>query len=144
MVVSEALKINHKRGFKYSRGMKHRPTKAEMVLAQALRTSGIAFKQQSYFLDEKTLFIPDFRLQCDYYKLVVEVDGPSHLRQEQYDLKRSAWLRLHRNCRVIRFSNEQVISNVDAVIAEIQKHKPKTQHLVDMDRIQSMAWFQTG
>jgi very-short-patch-repair endonuclease len=53
-------------------------------------------------------------------RLVVELDGDSHSRQEMYDQERTAWLQ-DRGYRVIRFSNRRVEQQLDAVLAEIAR-----------------------
>lgn len=131
---TETYKKQQRKGLKYSRGMKRRPTKAEKALADALTERGIAFKQQAFFFTEHTLFIPDFRIPCKKYKLVVEVDGKSHNGRKQYDDSRTNWLEKHRNCRVVRFTNEQVLTNVELVVTEIKKNHPKLKSEVEEDR----------
>jgi very-short-patch-repair endonuclease len=122
------------KGLKYSRGMKRKPTKAEKHLADALEINGIAFKQQAFFFTESKLYIPDFRIPTRKYRLIVEVDGASHKKQKEYDDARTQWLFENRNCRVIRFSNEQVLNNVSEVIKVILTHHPKSQAEIDADK----------
>jgi very-short-patch-repair endonuclease len=131
---TEQYKKQQIRGLKYSRGMKRRPTKSEALLASALERHGIAFKQQAFFFTEHTLFIPDFRIPCKHYKLVVEVDGKNHNSRKHYDDERTRWLEKNRNCRVIRFTNEAVIADVESVITEIKTHHPKAKAEIDADK----------
>lgn len=64
------------------------------------------------------MFIVDF--YCHEYKLVIEVDGEVHNDKEsgEYDLGRSAELNKF-GIKVIRFTNDDVIYNIDSVITRI-------------------------
>jgi very-short-patch-repair endonuclease len=61
-------------------------------------------------------FILDF--YCPARKLVVEVDGPSHDSREEDDRLRSEHLAAY-GYRVIRFSNDEVLRQLDSVLARI-------------------------
>lgn len=63
-------------------------------------------------------YIVDF--YCFEAKLVIEVDGDSHLDQVEYDLQRTHWLE-EQGLRVLRFTNEEVYFNLDGVIEAIAK-----------------------
>ncbi len=65
-------------------------------------------------------FIPDFI--CLEKKLVVEIDGEYHSDEEQkkYDEQRTKWLKVS-GYRMLRFSNDEVLSNIDKVIEAIGK-----------------------
>ena len=72
-------------------------------------------------------FIVDF--VCLDYKLVIEIDGVSHLGCKEYDESRDAFLE-RAGYRVLRFKNDDVLSDSDAVvnrilavIEDIQKHR---------------------
>lgn len=61
-------------------------------------------------------------------KLVIEVDGSQHLEQEEYDNERTRFLNSH-GYKVLRFWNDEVMKNVDAVMGVIietlqEKKKP--------------------
>jgi len=55
---------------------------------------------------------------CAEAKLVVELDGSIHRAQREWDVERTAILEAQAY-RVIRFENEAVIGDIDAVLAEI-------------------------
>jgi len=57
---------------------------------------------------------------CHKHLLVVEVDGEIHGFQSEHDEMRSEWLQ-QQGYRVVRFKNEDVISNIDGVLTEIAK-----------------------
>ena len=92
-------------------------TVAEEVLWERLsRTQlGVRFKAQ-HPID---IFVVDF--YCHKHKLVIEVDGKIHLSQKDYDEGRTAELERF-DLTVIRFSNREVLNDIDKVIEEIKKH----------------------
>jgi very-short-patch-repair endonuclease len=55
---------------------------------------------------------------CFEKKLVTELDGARHSRQADYDSTRTAWLEAQ-GFRVLRFWNNQVLEEIDAVKAAI-------------------------
>jgi very-short-patch-repair endonuclease len=61
-------------------------------------------------------FIVDF--YCAAVKLVIEIDGSSHIYQEEYDQTRTIWLE-DQGYHVIRFRNDAVLQEVDSVTEEI-------------------------
>ena len=94
-------------------------TPAEAKLWQRLRRKqlyGLKFRRQHPIFR----FIVDFF--CNQNKLVVEVDGAHHAEPEQqaYDEARTEWLEQHRY-RVIRFTNREVMSNIEGVLQEIAR-----------------------
>lgn len=114
-----------RRAADYSRQLKCRSTGAELVLAGALRRARVRFKFQSpVYAQDGHLYIADFKVSTggDRY-FIVEVDGSSHAGREVYDERRSRWLWLNRHAKVIRFTNEQVMRNTGAVIAEIRRFR---------------------
>jgi very-short-patch-repair endonuclease len=51
-------------------------------------------------------------------KLIIELDGSQHLEQKEYDEERTKYLEL-RGYRVLRFWNNDVVNNLDAVLKVI-------------------------
>ena len=93
------------------------PTEEEDILWQELRNrkvNGYKFRRQHPIAG----FIPDF--VCLEKKLIVEIDGGYHSEKEQneYDISRSAWLQEH-GYTIIRFSNEEVRTNLPLVIQKL-------------------------
>jgi very-short-patch-repair endonuclease len=93
-------------------------TLAEKVLWKKLKDRkifNVKFRKQH----PVWIFIVDF--YCHEYKLVIEVDGDIHKEYEtnEYDLGRTAELDRF-GLKVIRFTNDQIIFNIDSVINEIQ------------------------
>jgi len=68
---------------------------------------------------------PIFRFVADFYcagaKLCIEIDGDTHAEPDQakYDAARTAWLEA-RGYRVIRFHNDDVHRQLDAVLESIR------------------------
>jgi len=92
-------------------------TLSEILLWKKLRDRKIfntKFRKQHPI----SMFIVDF--YCHELKLVIEVDGDIHNDKEsrEYDLGRSAELNKF-GLKVIRFTNDEVIYNIDSVITRI-------------------------
>jgi very-short-patch-repair endonuclease len=99
-----------------ARQPRHQLTPAESKLWRHLRDdqlNGFGFRRQ-YPMGQ---FVVDF--YCPAGKLVVEVDGDVHAERREQDAQRTKWLEQHRRCRVLRFTNNEVLSNVDGVLAII-------------------------
>ncbi|MBE0410320.1 MAG: DUF559 domain-containing protein [Anaerolineales bacterium] len=62
-------------------------------------------------------FIIDFF--CAKAKLAIEVDGGVHQSQIDYDLERSKWLVENKGYKILRFTNDQIESNIESVIEKI-------------------------
>lgn len=87
------------------------------VLWEALRgrrLKGFKFRRQ-HPVDH---YIVDFF--CPAAKLVVEIDGPVHTESDhiEYDKIRDEFLRT-RNYRVVRFSSDDVVTDLDHVLDHI-------------------------
>lgn len=76
------------------------------------RLNGLGFRRQHALGP----FIVDFC--CPMYKGIVEVDGSQHLEQNEYDEARTKWLNDH-GWKVIRFTNQEVEQDIDAVLMVI-------------------------
>ena len=96
--------------------MRHEQTPAEVTLWRALRNRSLRYKFRRQHPIEN--FIIDF--YCAQAKLCIEVDGDSHLTEEQgeYDSARTDFLE-GLGYRVIRFTNEDVRRDIHAVVEEI-------------------------
>ena len=64
-------------------------------------------------------YVADFA--CLEEKLIVELDGGQHALEAERDAKRDQWF-ADRGYRVLRFWNNDVLSNTEAVLAEILGH----------------------
>ncbi len=105
-------------------GMLHRawelrqaPTIAEARLWAYLRTlreQGVNFRRQHAIGP----YVADFC--APKQRLVIELDGSQHLKQHERDAARGAYLRAH-GYRVIRFWNDQVLRDMNAVAATMAR-----------------------
>ena len=98
-----------------ARELRQPQTRAEAILWMRLRNQllcGFKFRRQ-HPIDR---FIVDF--YCASSKLVIEIDGDSHVQQIEYDEARTRWLS-NAGYRVVRFTNQDVYSNLDAVLEAI-------------------------
>jgi len=89
-------------------------TPTEKALWQRLRAKrldGLKFRRQHPLGP----FIADF--YCAAHRLVVEIDGGIHETQAERDQARTEQFEAY-GYRVIRFSNEQVKQDIEAVLAE--------------------------
>jgi very-short-patch-repair endonuclease len=102
-----------------AKALRKNMTAAERKLWSLVRRNqlGVHFRRQAPLGP----FILDF--YCPAAKLVVELDGPVHdLREEkEYDKVREDHLNV-RGLRVIRFNNEQILSDFSSVLEEIRTH----------------------
>jgi very-short-patch-repair endonuclease len=90
-------------------------TPAEQLLWQALKgkqLNGLKFRRQHPLGS----FIADFF--CAEHKLIIELDGAVHKQQTEYDDARTHKLEEF-GYRVIRFRNQEVSANLDAVLERI-------------------------
>ncbi len=99
-----------------AREMRRNPTEAESVLWNYLSGDklGVHFRRQHPVFG----YIPDF--VCIGQKLIIEIDGGYHLAGEQpeLDAERTQWLN-KAGFHVLRFTNEEVLSDIDSVLEEI-------------------------
>ena len=100
-----------------ARSMRRSLTPAEAKLWQTLRgrkLRGLKFRCQHpvgpYVLD----------FYCPARKLVVELDGSAHDNQREHDQTRTERLAEH-GYQVIRFRNEDVLHDLDAVVKRIEE-----------------------
>jgi very-short-patch-repair endonuclease len=101
---------------RFAQEMRLQPTPPERVLWQALRAgqlNGLKFRRQAILGP----YIADF--YCPPARLVVEVDGLTHI-DPAIDQKRTNWL-LSQNIRVLRFWNNDVMTNLPGILALIAK-----------------------
>ncbi len=100
-----------------AREMRKNPTLAERKLWGYLRDFPVKMWRQKPINN----FIVDF--YCPKLKLVIEVDGDSHYTQEKlvYDQERTRILEGY-GLRVIRFTNNEVLSDFDEVCEKIMSY----------------------
>ena len=94
------------------------PTPAEAALWKFLKNNalGCTFKRQHIV----GAYIADFI--CIQARLIIEIDGGYHQLPEQQisDLERQQWLE-SQGFKVIRFTNEEVMADIERVIDTIER-----------------------
>ena len=102
---------------KHARNLRTNQTDAETRLWQHLRNRGLnghKFRRQ-VAIDP---FIADFL--CAEAKLIVELDGGQHDANAEADARRTAYLE-HLGYRVLRFWNNDVLTNTEGVLEVIME-----------------------
>lgn len=99
-----------------SNELRNDQTKAEQILWQHLKAKKLddKFRRQHVIGN----YIVDF--VCLDKMLIIEVDGKIHDAQKEYDIARTKDLESV-GFSVLRFSNEEVFGNIDAVVEKIKK-----------------------
>ncbi len=99
---------------KNARTLRKNSTDAESHLWFHLRANRLGYK----FKRQVPLgaYIVDFA--CFEKKLIIELDGGHHMSQQDYDLKRTAWLNAE-GFKVIRFWNVDVFQHTRSVLEGI-------------------------
>ena len=101
----------------HARRMRNNPTEAEDFLWRQLKEKGLntSFKQQCVILD----YIADF--YSPSANLIIEVDGGYHQTDEQQTLDEIREEKLKKQgYRILRFTNEQVLFDIDRVLTKIK------------------------
>jgi very-short-patch-repair endonuclease len=106
------MTINRKatpRKARFAKKLRRKLTRAERAfweICQTLRTEGIIFWRQVVLCG----YVADF--WCPRLKLVVEIDGDSHLSEsaQNYDRHRARVMREHHDAKTIRFTNFDVLN----------------------------------
>ena len=97
-----------------ARRLRRDSTEAEKRLWGALRAKLPAYKWRRQMPIGP--YIADFA--CFAERIIVEVDGGQHATTEQYDIERTDFLKAQ-GYRVLRFWNNDVLSNTDGVMERI-------------------------
>ena len=108
----ELLKVNAKEN-------RRNMTDAESIFWQKAKGSGLGEKcRRQYVIGD---YIVDFFFRKSM--LIVEIDGGYHTtkEQQQKDVERQDWLE-HNDYRVLRFTNVQVLCDIDNVISRLKKY----------------------
>ena len=98
--------------FSHAKELRREMTPIEVKLwarLRAHRMRGVHFRPQHAIGN----YVVDF--WAPLKKLIIELDGSQHLKQEEYDAKRTEFLK-SKGYKVLRFWNNDVINNMDAVL----------------------------
>ena len=110
-------------GFLKAQSLRENLTEAEVYLWERLKANqfqGLKFRRQHPI----GIYIVDF--YCHKHKLIIELDGAYHNTTDQIekDQERSDFLNFQ-GLKVIRFTNDQVLIQVDFVLKEIGQYCKK-------------------
>ncbi|RIA36643.1 very-short-patch-repair endonuclease [Hephaestia caeni] len=100
----------------HAKKMRREPTEPELRLWDVLRAkrfNGIKFRYQKVI----GRYITDFSSRAPM--LVIEIDGDTHVSQQDYDARRTAFLQSE-GYRVVRFTNSDVMTNLEGVVQHLQ------------------------
>src|SRR5512142_2276136 len=97
-----------------AKSLRQTMTRAETLLwryLKAHRIEGLGFRRQA----PMQRYVADF--VCHTARLVIELDGESHdfLSRQRDDAVRDAWFR-SQGYKVLRFTNQDVLSNLTGVV----------------------------
>ena len=106
--------------FSNAKHLRENMTNAELILWNKLKGKqffGLKFRRQHPI----HRFIADF--YCHKLKLIIEIDGEYHQRQDQkeYDIERDEILRFN-DIKVLRFTNNEVEDHLDDVLLKLEKN----------------------
>ena len=101
--------------FRKAEVLRKNMTDAEKILWERLRKKQLGLRFKTQHPIER--FIADF--YCHKAKLVIELDGKIHDFQKEYDSGREAELEKY-GLKIIRFTNDEVLNNIDWVIEKIK------------------------
>ena len=124
----------------YAIQQKQNPTEAEKVLWQLLKgkkLSNYKFRRQHIILQ----FIADF--VCLRRKLIIELDGNIHdLPENEFNDKQRAEILESEGYKIIRFRNDEILSNTDNVlnrITEVLNHLPDVDSSMEDEEVLSFG-----
>ena len=105
--------------FDKAKALREKMTSAELLLWEQLKGKkilGLRFRAQ-HPID---IFIADF--YCHPLKLIIEIDGGIHKNKDQkeHDIGRTTELN-EWGIKVVRFTNEEVVQDIEKVIQEIKQ-----------------------
>ena len=126
--IKKLRKKNQRKSDIYGKALIKRATKTEKILKQRFDEDGMFYTFQKKFFSHNFCFITDFWFKSiTGNKYIIEIDGKTHLSEsaKRYDEKRTKLLEKYRDCKVIRFTNEQVLNDIDSVIDKIYSLMPK-------------------
>lgn len=105
---------------KWRRGtLRSNPTESEQLLWKRLKNKqlGFWFKRQVSFDN----YVVDF--YCPQSRLIIEIDGSSHISKQEYDKYRESYLSAFAT-KIIKFKNDDVLTNLEGVIETIKSFLP--------------------
>lgn len=113
---------------KRAKELRQNMTPAEKTLwehLKAKRFNNLKFRRQQVIEG----FIVDF--YCHSFGLIIEVDGEVHDKQVEYDIEREKIL-LAKDLHILRFTNQQVIDNIESVLNKVTEKIEDIEDLRDL------------
>ena len=108
-----------------SSSLRKYPTHPEYIIWQYLRKKKLGYykflRQHPVFYRYNNMlrfFVADF--YCHELRLIIEIDGPIHEGQVEYDTIRTKLLN-NRNFQILRIKNQDIIDNPNEVLKRINK-----------------------
>jgi len=101
-----------------ARELRSNMTGSELILWDHIRKrklNGVHFRRQHPY----GIYILDF--YCFEVNLAIEIDGPIHLDQQEYDMERTKDLESS-GMKVIRFTNRDIEERIDWVLEKIKSN----------------------
>ena len=101
-----------------ARELRSNMTGSELILWDHIRKrklNGVHFRRQHPY----EIYILDF--YCFEANLAIEIDGPIHLDQQEYDMERTKDLESS-GMKVIRFTNRDIEERIDWVLEKIKSN----------------------
>lgn len=107
----------------FAREMRNNPTETEALLWEQIRHDNLGVRFRRQFMQAGAIF--DF--YCPECHLAVEVDGGIHqsASQKKYDDERDAYFLEEHGITTLRFSNDQILGNLNDVLTSIKIHIQK-------------------
>ena len=100
--------------------LRRNQTKSEEVLWKELQSKKLGLKFRRQFQIQQ--YIVDF--YCHSLKLIIELDGPIHQYQTDYDKQRQNFL-VHQGYHVVRYLNDEVLFDREAVMMQVTRELEK-------------------
>jgi len=117
--------MRHIKNIDKARGLRKNQTEAEKLLWYYLRNKqfqGFKFRRQLPIGN----YVVDF--VCESLKVIIELDGSQHMDAELYDNERARYL-LSLGYKVLRYWNNELLSQTDAVLESIRLNLSKRANL---------------
>ena len=107
--------------------LRERATPSEKEFMEALDYYGIIYSFQKPVVFNTDVFIVDFVIRCEEYRLCVEIDGEYHKFHRKEDKKRENKIK-RRGYEFLRFTNDYIEESVNEAIGIVLSRNPERYH----------------
>ncbi|MDF9830017.1 DUF559 domain-containing protein [Parabacteroides sp. PF5-6] len=114
--------INHKDCKSYRNHLRTHSTHAEIELWQLIKNrqvEGLKLRRQQSI----GAYIVDF--YCPQIRLAIELDGQVHVGNEEYDDKRTNYIKEKLGIHILRYENKFVYEHPDCILEDIKEYLEK-------------------